>query len=110
MSVEALMTETVTLLLTSGENRDSIGGSTPTDSSTSSDAYLEPQSGDESMAERNTQLGLWLAILPATTPLDGWDRVQYGSDVFDVVAPPRPMFNARLGSVSHVEVDLRLVT
>lgn len=110
MTVDSLMTESVTLLALTGETRDEIGGSVRTETTTTTTAYLEPRSGSEDEADRNTEMGDWLAFLPADVALTGWDRLMHGTRVFDVVAPPRPVYNPRVSAVSHVEVDLREVT
>ena len=71
--------------------------------------YLEPVSGSETMADRNTQVGDWWAAVPPLADVDGWDRVTHQGHTFDVLAPPRPIWNPRTLAVSHQEIDLREV-
>ena len=109
MSLSALMTQRVTLNRTTGLQRDAIGGTTPVITSTSVLAYLEPRSGTEDLADRNTGIGDWLMILPAGVDVIGWDSVDYGTRHFEIVAPPRPEYNPTTQSLSHWELDLQEV-
>lgn len=118
MSVEALMTQAVTLRTPSGETRDAIGGSTPTYTEEQTVMYLEPGHGAgtafgvgrEDMANRNTVIGDWFGVGRADVAWDAWQQVVYGSHVFDIVEATKPFTNPRTGQDSHVLVALQEVT
>lgn len=110
MAVEDLMTQALTFLRQSSATRDAIGGSAPAvEAELVVDGYLEPVSGTEDMVDRNTQVGDWWAAVPASADVDGWDRMTHDGRTFDVIAPPRPIYNPRTQAVSHQELDLREV-
>lgn len=109
MTLARLMDRTVYLLRTTSTVRDAIGGTSVVQSSTASKAYLEPTRGTEDLANRNTGVGDWLLVLPADADVTNWDAVEYGTQRFEIVAPPRPMWNPRTHALSHYEVDLQEV-
>ena len=108
MSVGDLMTQTVSLERTTSITRDELGAAEPASgTSTSVQAYVEPRTSEEDENTRASQLGEWRAFLPAGTDVTGWDRLVYGARTFDIVGPPRPVYNPRAASESHVELDLK---
>lgn len=110
--IEDLMVHAVTLRKRDGENRNSVGGSTPTFDELETMMYLEPINlgSFEYKENRNTPVGSWLGIGLATDPWDSsWDQVVYGEIVFDIDAPPRPIPNPRTQTLHHYEIDLREV-
>lgn len=112
MSVEEMLTQTVTLRRRSGETRTATGASEPTFEEATTTMYLEPRAegSSEAEGERNTGMGTWLGVARASDAFDHWDQVLYGDKVLDITAPLRPMWDPRAGAVSHVELDLREVT
>jgi hypothetical protein len=104
------MTQSVTLRTPSGDIRDGIGGSTPTYASMSTTMYIEPKTGTEEMADRNTPIGDWLGIGRKDVNFDSWDQIVYGTHVFDIVSPVRPFYNPTTLVISHIEMDLQEVT
>lgn len=113
MTVEGLMTQTVTLQKLNGYTRGPAGGAEPTYDELVVNAYLEPEPPigleGEDIQDRNTQLGRWLGFIPADTELTGFDRLLYGDLVMDLTGPPRPIWNPRLTAWSHIELSLRVV-
>lgn len=110
MSVEALMTQAVTLRKPTGETRDAIGGSVPTYTTFETLMYLQPTGGKEEAQDRNTPIGDWTGIGRADIDFGSFDQIMYGVRTFDIVAPPEPAPNPRAGATSHVKVRLREVT
>jgi hypothetical protein len=108
VSVEAVMTQAVTLRRLSGETRTAIGSSVAVYDTAATTMYLEPRSGNETEADGNFGVGDWLGIGRNTVDFDHWDQVVSGSTTFDIVAPVRPMYHPGVG-VSHIEMDLREV-
>lgn len=113
MSVVTMMNQAVTLRKLSGFSRDNVGGAEPTYDELDILAYLEPQPPigleGEDVQNGNTEMGRWLGSLPADTDMTGWDQLVYGELVLEFTGPPRPMWNPRTHTVSHIEVSLRAV-
>jgi hypothetical protein len=71
--------------------------------------YIEPKSGKEDMANRNTPIGDWLGIGRIEINFENWDQIIYGEHVFDIVSPVRPFYNPRNHADDHWEMDLQEV-
>lgn len=110
MTVESRMTQSVTLRTPNGEVRDGIGGSQPIFASMTTTMYIEPKSGTEDRANRNTPIGDWLGLGRKDVDFDSWDQIIYGTHVFDIVSPARPFYNPTTLALSHLEMDLQEVT
>lgn len=109
------MTRVVVFVRTTSEVRDAIGGSSPeTEDRVSTKGYLEPltQVGrrEETLVDRNTQIGDHLLVVPATSDVDGWDRIEVEGHTFDIIGPPSHFHDPELGAGSHVEMLVREVT
>ena len=106
MSVTTFFTQQVTLSRKTGVSRDAIGAGTLVEEvSAPVMAYLEPTSGEEDTATRNTQIGDWLGFLPAGTDVDGWDRLVYGSHTFDIVSV-EPFTHPTQTGLNHIRLRL----
>lgn len=110
MSVEALMTQAVTLRKLTGETRGGIGQSTPVYGTAETLMYLQPTTGREDAQDRGTPIGEWTGIGRVDVDFGSFDQIVYGDHTFDIVAPPEPAPNPRAGATSHVKVRLREVT
>ena len=109
MSIEALMNQPVTLRTPSGGTRDEIGGLIPGYTTLTTTMYIEPKSGKEDMADRNTPIGDWLGVGRKEITFENWDQIVYGSHVFDIVSPIRPYWDPVRQVLSHYEMDLQEV-
>ena len=114
MSVLSLMTQTLTVYRKASVTRDEIGGEViATETPVQVAGYIEPLVGGSNQQEAemsgNTQLGDWIAFVPADTDVTGWDRIEYGGFAFDITGPPAPMWNPRLSAYSHIELALRVI-
>jgi hypothetical protein len=114
MTVEAMMTETVLRRRPTGEFIQSFSGApTAVTEDESTIMYLEPRSdrmrASEAREEGYVPIGDWLGVGLASFDFGAHDQIIWGDRMFDVVAPPRAMPNPRLGTMSHVELDLQLV-
>jgi head-tail adaptor len=108
MTLTSLLSDTVTIVRPT-PGYDDIGGPIAgTQTTRTSAAYVEPVSGSENLAERNTAVGTWRLFLPAGTDIRHTDTVTWGTRTFEVVAEPRPF--AGSDAVAHLEVDLAEVT
>ena len=108
MSLADLMHQTLTLHRTTSESQDEIGGvSVASETTLDVDAYVWASVGNEDEANRNTQLGTWHALIPAGTDVTGWDRASYDDRDFDIIAPPKPAWNPRTQTTSHIRLDLK---
>lgn len=110
MSVEALMTQPVTLRKPTGETRTAIGGSVPVYATIETLMYLQPTTGHEDAQDRGTPIGDWTGIGRADVDFGAWDQIMYGAHLFDIIAPPEPAHDPRAGVTSHVKVRLQEVT
>jgi len=99
----------VTVLNQSGETQSSSGEVTTSYSGVETTMYLEPKSGTEEAADRNTPIGDWWGVCRESDGVTSTSRILYGAHTFDVVAPPRPMPDPFLDIISHVELDLQEV-
>jgi hypothetical protein len=115
LAITELFRQTVTLVRTTSEDRDAIGGSSP-DGTTTTDVqgYLEPRSeprqgSGEDLSDRGTLIGDWRLFLPEGTDITGWDRVTYLGHTFDVLGPPKPFDMPEETGIAHIEVELREV-
>jgi hypothetical protein len=109
MTVEALMTQPVTLRVRTGETQNAIGEPTATFAESSTTMYLEPLQTSEVLADRNTPITEWVGYGRADIDFTAWDQIVYGDHTFDIAGAPLPKFNPTLGAVSHVEMPLREV-
>jgi hypothetical protein len=108
VTVEALMTQAVTVLTPSDETQDSIGevvSDEPTELETV--MYLEPVSGREELMDRDTPIADWIGFGKASVTFRSDCRIVYGSHVLQVIGDPRPKWNPTLSAVSHIEMDLQ---
>ena len=111
MTVATFFTQSVTLYRTAAISRDAIGEAfVDTEVSTPVMAYLEPVSGDEDGATRETLVGQWYAYLPAGTDVSGWDRLTYGSHEFSIVAPAEPFQHPTSSTLDHIRLRLREIS
>lgn len=111
-----MMRQQVTLRRRVGFTRDEIGDPTPLFTEVATTMYLEPVTGVEEgglssgMEQRNsgrhTPVGTWFGVGSREIEFDSWQEVVYGDHVLEISSPVRPMFNPRLGVVSHIEMDL----
>lgn len=109
MSIEALMNQSVTLRTPDGDSRDDIGGATITFTTLATTMYLEPTSGKEDKAGRNTQMGQWLGVGRKEIDFDSWDQIIYGDHTFDIVSPSKPFYDPITHALHHYEMDLEEV-
>ncbi len=109
MTVEALMVQSVTLQIPSGETRNSVGELFATYDEVSDLMYIEPKHSEEVLSDRNTPITDWIGYARPGVPFASDWRVVYGNHIFEVQGDPRPWFDPRTGVLSHNEIDLREV-
>lgn len=68
--------------------------------------HLEQTQTNEGF-EGQAEVSEWRAFLPGTVTLRGQDRLEIDGTTFELAGDPWPVRNARLGTVSHLEVRLR---
>lgn len=110
MNPEHLMVHEVTHRKRTGETQALSGETTPTFTESSTEMYLEPRTGQEIEAERNTPIGDWIGYGKASVVFDSTDEIIYGDHTFEVVGPPEYKPNPRLDIISHVQLDLQEIT
>lgn len=120
MSVEALMTQEVTLQKFAGVAvlaGATHGESRPTYTSLRTKMYLESSGpagrspGHEARADRNTPISDWFATGRIEIDFTSWDRIVYDDGrvvhTLEIVSPPQKMYNPRTRTFSHWELYLR---
>ena len=107
MSVESLMTQTVTVGRPTGESQSASGEVTTTYEWVETQMYIEPLASEEVEADRNTPIGNWRGFGRADFDFESVDKVVWDTHTFQVIGPPQPEPNARLGTISHVQLNLR---
>ncbi len=106
MNLGILLPHVVDLLNTTGTVLDAFGNQQPdwaTATVMQSRAFLQPRSSREDVQGRDVQVGDHLLFLKPDARVTGRSRVRYGSQVYEVVGPPR------VWQGSHAEADLRRI-
>lgn len=105
MSVIGLMTQPCTVLQEqpSVDDYDSTP-TTPLELETV--CHLEQTAATEGF-EGEAEESEWRAFLPGSVDLRGQDRIEIGGSMFELAGDPWPVRNARLGTISHLEVRLK---
>ncbi len=96
----------VDLLNAAGNVTDDFGNTRPdwaTATATRVRAFLQPGSGREDTQGRDVQVADHVLFLEPAARITGRSRVRYGSQVYEVVGPPR------VWQGSHAEADLRRI-
>ncbi len=109
MTVEALMVQSVTLQIPSGEQENSVGEVFTLYDDVPDLMYIEPKHSQETLQDRNTPITDWIGYSRPGVPFASDWRVVYGDHIFEVQGDPRPWFDPRTGVLSHNEIDLREV-
>ena len=90
-------------------SRDEIGGQEiGIASSATVLGYLEPVTGEEDLANRNTPIGEWMAYVPAGTDVATEDRVTVGAHVWEVESV-EPFQHWGTSAINHIRLRLREV-
>lgn len=108
MSIDALLTETVTVVNYTGTTRgayNAVEAATPVETATV--GRLEQLSTEEIIRDQDTVLADWQVFLPAGTPVAAQSKIQGRGHTFDVYGLPDELRTPR--GPHHVVVRLRLV-
>lgn len=71
--------------------------------------YLEQLDSIETILDRDTVVSSFRAWFPTGTNVTALDRVNYGSQTFEVDGSPWVVFNPRTGETSHLVTKLKVV-
>lgn len=71
--------------------------------------YLEQSTSVENLEDRDTVVTSWMAYFPADTDVNAFDRISFNSQLFEVDGTPWSVYNPRVGSVSHIQAQLKVV-
>jgi hypothetical protein len=71
--------------------------------------YLEQVQSTEYLNDRDTVVTSWQAYFPAGTDVNAFDRIVFGGQTFEVDGAPWQVYNPRIGSVSHIQAQLKVV-
>lgn len=110
MSLNNLMRQPVTIQKITG-TLDEYGNTIPAALSAPVAAlgYLEQSESTENMDDRDTVATGFKAWFPLGTDVTAYDRVNFGTQTFEVIGAPWTVFNPRTGVESHLEAALKVV-
>lgn len=111
MSLEALLSQTVTILRLSQSTLSATAEGDPTASTpaqVSSRALIQQRDATEIQVGPDTLISNHILFLPAGTAIDGRDQVSESGRLFEVIAAPDVVRTPR--GAHHLEVALRLIT
>lgn len=109
MSIETLLTQTVTVSRPAWDAVDEYGDVQPGTTTTATwPARLEQLSTDEIVRDRDTVVADWRAFLPASATVGPFDTVQEGGRTFEVWGDPTEHHTP--AGLHHLEIRLRRVT
>jgi hypothetical protein len=72
--------------------------------------FLEMKSSQETLLNRDTTVTKWHAILRPDSVVTALSTITFEGQTFQVDGEPWHVFNPRTAVVSHIEVDLTVVT
>lgn len=104
------MVHDVTILYP-GTTTDRYGNETKdwtTATTVTSKGWVARQNQSENLQGREAEVSDWLLYLPADVMVDGGDRVQWGTYLFEVSGPPNTAWSPR--GPHHIEAPLQVVT
>ena len=110
MSIEALMTQPVTILR-GVEVTDRYGSKTfdwTAATSAQTTAWIARRDGSEVLDHRNAEISQWIGMFPKDVDLRAGDRVVRWGVTFEVDEPPNPAHRPQSG-LHHVEAMLKVV-
>ena len=108
MSILTALSQTLTIQRLSA-SRDDIGGTViGVASSADVPGYVEPVTGEEDLANRNTPIGEWMAYVPAGTDVATEDRVTFSGHTWEVESV-EPFQHWGSSAIDHIRLRLREV-
>jgi len=110
MSLANLLRQPVTIQKI-GKGTDEYGNSVPTAVSApvATVGYLEQVDTIETILDRDTVVSTFRAWFPDGTDVSAFDRINFGSQTFEVDGSPWVVFNPRTGAISHLVTKLKVV-
>lgn len=110
MTLTRFLNQPLTLHKNSHTTLDEYGNQVPGDASVSTIyGYLEQTVSAEYVVDRDTIVSGWRAFLAAGTNINAFDRIGFGGQLFEVDGAPWSVYNPRIGSVSHIQANLKVV-
>lgn len=112
MTIPFLLTQPATITpRTPGTTKDEYGNTAMVDGTPfDTVGYFEQTQATEVLVDRQTYISDWLIVLHAGTPVSSADRITHDGQSFELVGPPWPVWNPRLGVVSHIECRSKAIT
>ena len=111
MSLANLMSQPLTIQKIGGGVLDEYGNTVASalGSPVAAVGYLELTESIENLNDRDTVVSSFQAWLPAETDVTAFDRLNFGSQSFEVDGEPWHVFNPRTGVSSHIICKLKVV-
>lgn len=112
MSLARLMNQPLTIQKVGGSAVDEYGNAIAgaLGSPIATVGYLEQKQTVETLNDRDTIVSTWVAYLPANSGIAAFDRINFNGQSFEVSGDPWQVYNPRAGAVSHLQMDVTVVT
>jgi hypothetical protein len=110
MSLAKLLNQPLTLVKNNTASVDEYGNTIQGNGTTSTiHGYLEQTTSNEVLDDRDTVVSGWQVFLPADAVVTAFDRLVFAGKTFEVDGSPWSVYNPRVGSVSHIQANLKVV-
>ena len=108
-AVTTLLTRQATLLQRSPGAADELGDPTWIEVGVPVECELQPSGANEAHGDA-LQVSTWRLFLgPEHATASGWDAVEVGGELFELVGDPAPIWNPRALAYDHVEATVQRV-
>jgi len=111
MSLAKLLNQPLELHKNSSSTLDEYGNSVRADAGSAINivGYLEQTQSLEMLNDQDRTMTSWIAYFPADTNVNAFDRIKWGAQTFEIDGEPWSVYNPRVGSVSHIQANLKVV-
>lgn len=111
MTVRSLLRQPLTVTAPGADAPDEYGNLKPTAGVAVQElGFLEMKSTQETLLNRDTTVTKWHAMLMPDSTVTALSTVTFNGQTFQVDGEPWRVFNPRTAVVSHIEVDLTVVS
>lgn len=111
MTIRSLTRQPLTVIAPGAPVTDDYGNTVPGPGTAVAEfGFLEMKSTQETLLDRDTTVTKWHAFLEADSTVTRLSTITFEGQTFQVDGEPWHVFNPRTGVVSHIEVDLTVVS
>jgi len=111
-AIDHLLTQSLTIQARNASTTNAYGEATvgPVGSPVQTYGYIERNTSRELLIDRDTALTDWIGYLRADAVIGRLDYINFQSQKFEVQGEPEYCYNPRTQQISHIRVDLLVVT